>query len=494
MATNLTHDPNNSFQTPPFAPKFTPLQKKLLSAVGGLAVLTVGLMVGIFMVRSPQDLRRGAIANGVIFSINPATVTTAVNGTFTVDMVMNPRTYSVTAASIIVKYPAAGLELTNFAPTTYFTETLVPVAINNTTGTATVTLGSGANPANAKTTSGVVARLTFRAKTNGTHVIAVDPSTQVAALNNTGDVANDTNTNGTVTVAATATATPIAGCTDSDGGKNYFVSGYVVMSNLPGTQHQDSCTHDLDNDTWTLYETYCDANGQVQTEAYTGCPNGCSNGACLPAYTATPRPATPTPTRPAATATPRPATPTPTRPAATATPTNRPTVTVTQTAGKYTLLFRLQGITVAQAPQTVTITIKNAAGSVMSADFPATPDQNGVHKVEVTDTTGVIRNLSGTYQVCVKAKSHLQKCYSVQMPPANNLVDVSNTEAIVGDVNKSNTITIEDVASVLAKYTTFVVPVTRPEATDVNNDGRITIDDVALSLMNYSDFEIPGDE
>ncbi len=68
---------------------------------------------------------------------------------------------------------------------------------------------------------------------------------------------------------------PSVTCTDSDGGKNYETYGYVIQSDTPNSQHSDSCTSK------TLYETYCE-NNQIKTEAHF-CPNGCNDGACLPA-------------------------------------------------------------------------------------------------------------------------------------------------------------------------------------------------------------------
>lgn len=69
-------------------------------------------------------------------------------------------------------------------------------------------------------------------------------------------------------------------CQDSDGGKNYYEKGYVVVSNLPDVKYLDSCTYEADKEKWYLYETYCGENGKVETEAYP-CPQSCSDGACL---------------------------------------------------------------------------------------------------------------------------------------------------------------------------------------------------------------------
>jgi hypothetical protein len=65
-------------------------------------------------------------------------------------------------------------------------------------------------------------------------------------------------------------------CTDSDGGKNYNVSGNALGVSSLGevVSGNDYCMGNV------VKELYCDASGFVNTDAYT-CPNGCSNGACV---------------------------------------------------------------------------------------------------------------------------------------------------------------------------------------------------------------------
>lgn len=65
-------------------------------------------------------------------------------------------------------------------------------------------------------------------------------------------------------------------CTDSDGGLDYYLSGYVT-TNQDSEQLWDSCP--IFNPGFLL-EHYCDSNGEVMTETY-DCPNGCSDGACI---------------------------------------------------------------------------------------------------------------------------------------------------------------------------------------------------------------------
>jgi len=70
----------------------------------------------------------------------------------------------------------------------------------------------------------------------------------------------------------------IVECTDSDGGKDYFVKGTTtgksLNNNVVGSQI-DHCLVDA-----TLGEFFCGDNNLVGLDAYT-CPNGCQDGACI---------------------------------------------------------------------------------------------------------------------------------------------------------------------------------------------------------------------
>ena len=70
-----------------------------------------------------------------------------------------------------------------------------------------------------------------------------------------------------------------AECTDSDGGKNYYVAGTNNLSS--GFVNSDSCSGSQ------VLEYYCSNNpGSVSSlstfsnELY-NCPNGCKDGACI---------------------------------------------------------------------------------------------------------------------------------------------------------------------------------------------------------------------
>ena len=75
-------------------------------------------------------------------------------------------------------------------------------------------------------------------------------------------------------VSFTITTSPIESCTDSDGGKNYYVKGSLYQSE-EAYQYKDYCVNGK-----VLREFWCMDSGQAGSEYYT-CPYGCKDGACI---------------------------------------------------------------------------------------------------------------------------------------------------------------------------------------------------------------------
>lgn len=197
-------------------------------------------------------------------------------------------------------------------------------------------------------------------------------------------------------------------------------------------------------------------------------------------------PPTPTPT---ATPSPTPVPPTPTR---TPTPTQVPP-TPTPTAGPVAFSFkiRLEGITQKAGDQTATVTFRNGGLEVRNVTgVQLVNDASGVYSGDIP-----LSVVAGTYDVLVKTGSHLQKRFAsvVVLGAEADLSGSLASQLKLADVNNTNTLTIEDIAMILAKYTDFNVPVPAGTPEDVNADGKITIDDIALPLVNYTDFTIAGD-
>jgi len=83
-------------------------------------------------------------------------------------------------------------------------------------------------------------------------------------------------------------------CTDSDGGKNYYVKG-TVEGSWEGYENiekeTDACCIDCENrisveKAENLIEVFCNDKGYIDLEIYE-CPNGCEDGACIEAENVT---------------------------------------------------------------------------------------------------------------------------------------------------------------------------------------------------------------
>ena len=81
-------------------------------------------------------------------------------------------------------------------------------------------------------------------------------------------------------------------CTDSDGGKNYYLKGTVKTGSQAGTDSCTYCTGACPVTTTAreaepcvvtcgaVVEYYCNNNGVIAEETF-NCPNGCNEGACI---------------------------------------------------------------------------------------------------------------------------------------------------------------------------------------------------------------------
>jgi len=117
-------------------------------------------------------------------------------------------------------------------------------------------------------------------------------------------------------------------------------------------------------------------------------------------------------------------------------------------------------------------------------------NSSGVYSGQVS---GII---PGTYDVFVKGWIHLQKRFAgINLVAGNNNLDWSSTSLKIGDFNNDNILNINDVSSILAKYTSLSVPVTADNSLfDVDLGNDINISDVAFVLTNYTSLEVSGDQ
>ena len=236
-----------------------------------------------------------------------------------------------------------------------------------------------------------------------------------------------------------------------------------------------------------------DPTGVVGTYTVALVPTATLTPTNTPTRTPTPTPtpsSTPTPT---ATRTPTPtpsSTPTPTV-TPTATPTTTPSPTPTAGPVAFGFNIRLEGITQSAGDQPATVIFQQGGLEAKRVTgVSLSNDSGGEYSGNIP-----ISVQAGTYDVLVKTGSHLQKKFTgVTISGAQVSLSSDLTNQLkLADVNNTNTLTIEDIALILAKYTDFNVPVPAGTPEDVNADGKITIDDIALPLVNYIDFTIAGD-
>lgn len=84
------------------------------------------------------------------------------------------------------------------------------------------------------------------------------------------------------------------GCTETDGGKNYFEAG-TVTGQTTGYGVGEAGISDKCADSTYLLEYYCDSAEHCSQDFY-ACPNGCVNGACVTTISTTTLPTTTVPT------------------------------------------------------------------------------------------------------------------------------------------------------------------------------------------------------
>jgi hypothetical protein len=84
----------------------------------------------------------------------------------------------------------------------------------------------------------------------------------------------------TETTPAAPTPATVNGCTDTDGGIDYYDKGTVT--DKAGTTKTDFCV--IGRSDQQLREYYCGDNGYIQSQDI-GCVNDCEDGACLPTGT-----------------------------------------------------------------------------------------------------------------------------------------------------------------------------------------------------------------
>ena len=158
------------------------------------------------LVKQQQDLRKNA-APATTLSILPPTKTANVGEEVSLTVQMNTGTNTATGAELHVTYDPQKLTLKDFTPLTEMLPVVfVSPQINNTTGTANITLS--AQPANPPQGQGGLATLKFIAKAPGSATVSFTPQTLVTGIGEGTNVLASQNSASITVLAPAAAALP----------------------------------------------------------------------------------------------------------------------------------------------------------------------------------------------------------------------------------------------------------------------------------------------
>ncbi|MBI5452011.1 hypothetical protein HY945_00965, partial [Candidatus Gottesmanbacteria bacterium] len=175
--------------------------------------LVIGLIVGLKLAGTRQEIRKKAAGGGVTLSISPGDISAAINETFTVGVTVDTGDETVSAAELHLNYDQAKLEAQSITPGNFLPTEIVKGRVGD--GSASIILGSemvevspGQFEARPKKGSGILATIAFRTLTPSSSQINFASSTQIAAIGKSENVLQSTNP-AQVTVNPPSTDTPI---------------------------------------------------------------------------------------------------------------------------------------------------------------------------------------------------------------------------------------------------------------------------------------------
>lgn len=167
-------------------------------------VLVVGLVASLFLVKQQQELRKKAAPASTI-SILPPNQSVRVGSEVTLTVELDTATNTVTAADIYITFDPQKVSLQSFTPGTFLPVVLIQPQTNNTTGTASITLGT--QPANPPQGTGTLATLRFKGVASGSANIALTNQTRATGIGEATDILVARN-GSTLTVTSTGAPTP----------------------------------------------------------------------------------------------------------------------------------------------------------------------------------------------------------------------------------------------------------------------------------------------
>lgn len=159
--------------------KFLPQLRVLLLFMVGIALLALTI-TGL---QRPQDIRKKAAPASSLF-FDPPDPVIQINQPFIVTPMIDPGNNIISALELFLEYDPQAIQLDTIAPSSNFSVILRPAVIDNTSGRASIIIGTP--PLTPARTTTAVASLSMRAKSiTGTTTLTFASGTKAAALNET---------------------------------------------------------------------------------------------------------------------------------------------------------------------------------------------------------------------------------------------------------------------------------------------------------------------
>lgn len=164
-------------------------------------LLLIAVLVGVYYIGKEQDNRsRAAPATSLSFS--PSSVSKKLGDTFSLDVVVNTGTNTISAADLVINTESTKLKITGLTVGSYLTTTLLTPSY--TDSRATVTLGS--SPTSPKKGTGILATVTFQVVGAGGSTQISFTGSQVAGIGEQGNVLSSS-TPATITLTSSSGGT-----------------------------------------------------------------------------------------------------------------------------------------------------------------------------------------------------------------------------------------------------------------------------------------------
>lgn len=175
-------------------------------------LLIGGLAAAVTLTGQKQEIRQRAAYTGPTLAMNPATLTKNVNETFAIGLLLHTGDETVSATRLHISYNPQFLEAQSIQAGSYLPVVLAQGAITN--GQASIVLGS--QPTDPKQGTGILATITFRAKSAGTSAIAYTNATQIASIGKTTNTLSGS-TGANITISASTVPTAASNPADISG-------------------------------------------------------------------------------------------------------------------------------------------------------------------------------------------------------------------------------------------------------------------------------------